>query len=322
MANKIFISCLETFGDVVLMSTICRNIKLRYPDAEITFLTDPRYKGLLENNPDIYRIWDGQIKNFQDVYVKSMYDKFQHVYFPMMVTQEDTMWHHDLEARYHLVDFYAKRCDNLVLSDRRTFIYPDDKDKQKVEEEFVKYPLLKERVPVSIHVSSPVASKSWGVKNFKKLVIALERMGCVVMQVGAESDEKVQTPSIVNMCGKLTPRQTAWALSKTMMYVGIDSGPAYLADSMGVPSVILYGATTHIQAGPLSPLSIPLEPQRKQEFPCGPSHMTCSTHCQIGSPCILTLEPEHVIQFTVNMLNGIVQKIAEYQKKTQAIPAS
>ena len=134
------------------------------------------------------------------------------------------------------------------------------------------------------------------------------------MQVGAGGDEKVQTPFIVDARGRFTPRQTALAISRSFLYVGIDSGPAYLADSMNVPSIILYGATTHIQAGPLSPLSFPIEPPRRQEYPCGPGVYTCSTHCQIGDPCILKLDRDEVIRIVLqtlqSMINSLKQKAA------------
>src|SRR3990167_8268473 len=182
MATKVFLGLLETFGDVVLGSTLCRNIKLQYPDAEITFVTDVKYLDILKNNPDIARLWPGESKNFFDLYTKSCRDRFHKVFLPLMTNHEDTMWHHrpELYLNYHLVDFYAHRCERLPLSERRTFIYPDDQDKAKVKEELLKFPRLQENlVPIAIHVTSPIASKSWGAKNFTMLSQLLEHHGCV-----------------------------------------------------------------------------------------------------------------------------------------------
>lgn len=331
MATKVFVGLLETFGDVVLGSTLARNIKLRFPDAEITFVTDASYVNILQNNPDIMRVWPGEAKNMWDLYTKTCYDRFHKIYLPLMTNHEDTMWHHRPELYYytHLVDFYAKRCEGLTLLDRRTFVYPNPADQEKALEELAKFPQTKqELVPVSIHVSSPVGSKSWGLANFTKLTKALEQQGCVVYQMGGGGDEKVQTPNIVDLRGKFTARQTAAAIAQSLLYVGIDSGPAYLADSMKVPSIILYGATTHIQAGPLSPLSLPLEPRRRQEFPCGPGPMTCSTHCQISEgPCILKNEAEEVIPLVLHNLSRIVKARYEQiqslkaEKEKEAVPA-
>lgn len=321
---KIFLSVLETFGDVCLVSTLCRNLKLKYGDdsgVEITVVTDERYIDILKDNPDIARLWPGQAKNLFDVYIKSCYDRFDRIYLPLMTNHDDTIWHHQPEmAYYHLVDFYASRCENLELKDRRTFVYPSEQDKQVVAEALKPYMhLLTERIPVVMHTQSPVASKSWGIKNFSYLAKKLENAKCVVIQVGGAGDEKIQSPFVVDLRGKLSPRQTAWAIRHGLLYVGIDSGPAYLADAMGVPSVILYGATTHFQAGPLSRLSIPIEPKRKQEYPCGPGPITCSTHCMIGAPCILNLEREEIVEKVIGVLYNIVERIKTQQK--EAVPA-
>lgn len=316
--KKIFCCLVQTFGDVVLGSTLCRNIKLRYPDSEITFVTGQQYVDILKNNPDITRLLFSQPGLFNDILVKSKMQKFDEVYLPYMRTHEDTLWHHQPNAYFHLVDFYAKRCDDLQLHDRRTFIYPDTQDQEVVAKFLTPFELLKDRPLITIHGTSPVPSKSWGAENFSKLARWLEQKGFAVMQVGTADDHKIQSPFIIDARGRFSARQTAQAIAHSVLYVGIDSGPAYLADSMRVPSIILYGATTHIQAGPLSKLSVPLEPLRKQEHPCGPGVYTCSTHCQIGAPCILNHEFETVTSTILNVL----RQIAEARKAIEPVPVS
>ena len=328
MADSICIAGpVESLGDVILISTLARNLRLQIgPETKLTWITGFPYADALKNNPDISRVLLSEPRNLFDLWTKTSYDRFTQVHFVAMMNHEDTLWHHRLDRYpdYHLVDFYASRCGLLPLQDRRTFIYPDEKDRTKVDEVLAQFPRLKEDlVPIAMHITSPVPSKSWGVKNFSQLARTLEQHGCIILQVGAQSDEKLLTPYVVDLRGKLSIRQTAVAISKTLLYVGIDSGPAYLADSMGIPSIILYGATTPIQAGPLSSLSMPLEPRRMQEFPCGPGPLTCSTHCMIGAPCINGLEGNYVSSVVLTKLTEVVKQKydALHSVPKEAVPA-
>jgi ADP-heptose:LPS heptosyltransferase len=46
----------------------------------------------------------------------------------------------------------------------------------------------------------------------------------------------------LNLCGMLTPRETAAVLSKAELFLGPDSGPMHLAAISGVPCAIAFGA--------------------------------------------------------------------------------
>jgi ADP-heptose:LPS heptosyltransferase len=46
----------------------------------------------------------------------------------------------------------------------------------------------------------------------------------------------------VNLCGRLTPRETAAVLEHAHVFLGPDSGPMHLAASVGVPCAIAFSA--------------------------------------------------------------------------------
>ena len=46
----------------------------------------------------------------------------------------------------------------------------------------------------------------------------------------------------LNLCGKLTPRETAAVLERAALFVGHDSGPMHLAASVGTPCVAIFSA--------------------------------------------------------------------------------
>jgi ADP-heptose:LPS heptosyltransferase len=113
---------------------------------------------------------------------------------------------------------------------------------------------IKELIKVpyfSINMGGKDPMKDWGLCNWQALFFALQKkyrnFGLLV--VGATSDfENAQqlldrwAGPTVNACGKLSPRQSAAAMEKSILFIGHDSGPLHLAAAMGVPHIGLFGS--------------------------------------------------------------------------------
>lgn len=103
---------------------------------------------------------------------------------------------------------------------------------------------------IAINMGGKVAQNDWGHDNWTKLIGRLGQRyeGFGMFAVGAAQDEKRASEigqlwrgNFANLCGRLTPRQSAAALEHAMLFIGHDSGPIHLAAAMGVPCVGLYG---------------------------------------------------------------------------------
>jgi hypothetical protein len=55
--KKILLIQLGSYGDCVMVTTVARQIKVDYPDCQLTWAVMSRYAGLLINNPDVDVIW-------------------------------------------------------------------------------------------------------------------------------------------------------------------------------------------------------------------------------------------------------------------------
>jgi heptosyltransferase III len=94
-------------------------------------------------------------------------------------------------------------------------------------------------------------AKDWGRENWKELLARASRQwrGYGLVLVGAREDTEVsdyaaagwQGP-VLNLCGRLTPRETAAVLQHTELFLGPDSGPMHLAAIGGVPCAIAFAA--------------------------------------------------------------------------------
>jgi ADP-heptose:LPS heptosyltransferase len=123
---------------------------------------------------------------------------------------------------------------------------------------------------IAISVGTKMQSKDWGAANWHALLqhIAPSYSDYGLVMIGAKEEhgiseeaasgwrDQLGPDSVVNLCGYLTPRESAAVLSRARLFVGHDSGPMHLAAAMGTTCVAIFSA-----------MSLPAE-----WFPYGPEH--------------------------------------------------
>ena len=122
---------------------------------------------------------------------------------------------------------------------------------------------------LAVSVGTKVQSKDWGRDNWRELLTRLARAfpNRALLLAGSpeESDASDFAAAdwqssgggpVVNLCGRLTPRESAAAFARARLFIGHDSGPMHLAAAVGTPCVAIFAAR-----------NIP-----RQWFPYGPAH--------------------------------------------------
>ncbi len=94
-------------------------------------------------------------------------------------------------------------------------------------------------------------AKDWGQDNWRALLARLYRdyPDHALALIGALEETELTNFAAgdwagpkVNLCGRLTPRETAAVIERARVFLGPDSGPMHLAASVGVPCVIAFSA--------------------------------------------------------------------------------
>jgi ADP-heptose:LPS heptosyltransferase len=96
---------------------------------------------------------------------------------------------------------------------------------------------------VVLHCTSKEAGRDWEAHKWRELVEWLtEKAGLFVCEVGGSPVViTADTPRTRDLCGKLEVMQTAEVISRAALFIGVDSGPAHLANAVGTPGVVLLG---------------------------------------------------------------------------------
>jgi len=278
--QKILFCLQHTLGDVILGTPVIEALRKKYPNADITWALYPEYAEIADTNPNI----KGLILTREiDVLLQEIANpRYDMVLIPAQISLTDTSWHHREKYKHgHLVDFYAMRC-GVEITERETIMFPSDKDRDRVWE------LEKAESRIAIHTMSRVPSKDWN--KFGELVEALRKRypDKELAQIGGPED--TWSGADIDLRGKLTYNQLAAYLGSADLFIGVDSGLAYIADSVKCPSIVIMGMSTQGTSGPISGRPTFMEPKR----PKGCEY-ACHTNCKHGKPCIQSITLEEVM---------------------------
>ena len=110
--------------------------------------------------------------------------------------------------------------------------------------------LLGWRPLVALSPGAKIPAKDWGEERWAELIGLLQlRIPAVTLVFLGAPDERPLTERLaqfwsgpkLNLCGELTPRESAAVLGRCNMLVCHDSGPMHLAASQGVRCIALFG---------------------------------------------------------------------------------
>ena len=103
---------------------------------------------------------------------------------------------------------------------------------------------------IAINLGGKVPVKDWGDDNWSALFALMARdFGDLALVLFGSADEARRSVALsalwpgptLNLCGRLTPRQSGAAMEGASLFIGHDSGPMHLAAAVGVACVAVFG---------------------------------------------------------------------------------
>lgn len=264
---KLLVVRFSSIGDVVLTTPVVRCLKQQVKDAEIHFITKKSFQPVLDQNPYIDRIITIE-KSVDEVVDKLKAEKYDHVIdlhnnirtlrlkralkvkssaFPKKNFSKLllTTFKINRMPKVHVVDRYFEAVQHLgVVNDRK----PGDfflADSDLVSLESV---ALTSKGFIGVAMGAQYATKQLPVSLMANILKGIEKP--VVLLGGAMDSERAaeliqQLPGqrVLDLCGKLTLRQSAFMTKHCAKLLTGDTGLMHIASCFETPIISVWGNT-------------------------------------------------------------------------------
>lgn len=299
--NKIVIVQLAKLGDMVCTTPMFRAVKLAYPESKLTVVGDAINEKLLKGNKDVdqYLVWDESIihrierENFDFGCVTTpSFEGLSALFLsgiplisaPIVLngwSSYETIPYKILRKFVilspHRMGTYAPR-EYLRLLEP-VGIHAENTDKhlnyskeagESVEKYLSLNSIKKDKILAGIIVSAGNKIKEWPLDRFAKVSDHLsKKYEAEVIIIGGPKDGELvsRTLELISPGAKVLGTTTfsieelKALISKLSLLVAVDTGPVYIAEAFGIPTIDIVGPMDEREQPPISAINKVVVPQ-------------------------------------------------------------
>lgn len=239
----------QQFGDIVAGEPITRQIRKLYPDAYILWIVKPVFKELLENNSNLDGIVEEFCANQRRLLINSgifdilynlqfrnnSYCPICNVYVENPVADAKDVTIHNYYFQGNLLTVQQKIA-GLPIDDIAPNLFITEAHRNKVNA------LQLPQTYLVVHCQSAQNSRNWDSAKWEKLISYLiDKTDFYIVEIGLNSDLTIKNKRYINLCGQLNLLETGEVIRRARLFIGIDSGPAHLANAVDTYGIIMIG---------------------------------------------------------------------------------
>lgn len=263
---KILLLRFSSIGDIVLTTPVIRCLKQQLPGSEIHYLTKDNFKSILELNPYLDKLITfskstdeviSSLKNEKYDLVIDLHKNIRTAKLKAKLFRKNISFNKINLEKWLTVNTKKKSflpekhiIDRYFDSIRKLGIENDEKGLDffiSKEDEFLLSNELQKDF-IAFAIGAQFATKKLPVE---KMISLLSKINHPVVLLGGKEDitgaDKIKnsliTKTIVNYCGELSLRQSAFVVSKSKVILTHDTGLMHIAAAFKKPIVSIWGNT-------------------------------------------------------------------------------
>jgi heptosyltransferase-3 len=241
------ISLIEHIGDIIANEPISREVRRKHPESTIIWFVRKPYRDLLKYNPAINKVYNVFCLTTW-ILIRNKF-AFEAVYDLQFNGRACSICQRSL-IKENVVDsvngtnylnyggLLKAVClhNKIEVLDTTPQMYIPAKIISGIEQ------FIPKEKYIVIHCVSNESIKDWDADKWNKFVFTIiDEYKIHVVEIGSVSKLKTVSDNYLNLCGKLSILQSAAVIKRAVLFIGIDSGPAHMANATGTPGIILIG---------------------------------------------------------------------------------
>jgi len=276
---KIAIVKLSSLGDIVHSMVILQFIKKYYPDSEIDWIVEKRFKGILENNPHINQIHTVSLNKvkynkslkllFTEVFKVNKFGNYDVVVdlqgliksaiITKFISSRKKVGFDKNSIRERIASFFynqkveigydqntIKRYVKLISEALRIKITSDD----IINKELYLFSKSNLFIPQTPYIIFVIGS-TWESRNYPKekyvQIANIIKKNCIVIWGNEQEKERaewmVSESNYIQIMPELSLDDLKHIISHASLLIGNDTGPSHMAWALNRPSITLFGPT-------------------------------------------------------------------------------
>lgn len=245
----ICISMIEHMGDIVASQPVARLARTEEPDALIVWCVKRNYVDMVSQFTEIDSVIT--VRCLTSWIVLRKWGRFDrvidlHINGRTCLTCGIPLRKEEGDQRVTMDNYYnhGSLLQVFCLSAGLPLLHDNQPDlpiANQVKQEVNKFCLS--GPTVVIHCCSNESCRDWNALYWNELIDALHgKFGVTIVEIGVRSPlSRQDSLGYRNLCGRCSILQSAELIKRSLLFIGIDSGPAHVANAVGTPGVILLG---------------------------------------------------------------------------------
>ncbi len=245
--TKIAVGLIEHMGDIVACEPVSRYLKSEYPDSHVIWCVREEYKELIDTNPYIdetlvvncltewiYLKENGIFDKVVDLHIHNRICpvcnvKLKNINGNAVVTGENYFYFGSLLSAFC-------RSAGIPIVDGKPNVYIPSTIVERVN--FLNLP----DQYIVFHCASNEKEKDWDEKKWVELSkYIIKNYKIPIVEIGTKSILENGKVKFINLCGKTSILESAEIIRRAILFIGVDSGPAHLANAVETPGIVLLG---------------------------------------------------------------------------------
>ncbi len=238
----------EQMGDIIACEPVVREVRRRHPNGYLVWFVREPYVELVSHHPDL----DGYLIEkcpSERMYLlgTGVFDRVYNLHIshrkcrycpedPVNPTADRIgLTFNNYYDRGDLLYVFSQAAGLPALTDNPRMHIPADV-RQRVADRNLPAGII------VIHAQSSHVLRDWPADHWNRLVRwLLATYPYSIIEVGLTPVVTVANSRFINLCGQLSLLETAEVIRSARLFIGIDSGPAHMANALGTDGLILLG---------------------------------------------------------------------------------
>ena len=316
MHKKILIVKLGAIGDVIHTTTIQQTVKKKHPNVEICFLTANNIAPLLENDPNLLKVFAFDMKKKDNFFYllklgielrKENFDtvillqKSIRTFFLNFIINPSKVVYRS-NSRIHAIDAFVNSAKEIFPdierpSDLKLFL--SEEKITAVKEKFQNYKRPFFVISPGGENDTLRQGRIWPLENWADLAKKfIHKYGGTVFVTGSKAEREYhsilsQIDNVFVISGDLKLDESAALFSLADLFIAGDSGPLHIASALDIPVLGIMGSTSPVACSPYGSKCSSVS----KEFDCLHS---CNKICHVDQnstykPCITAISVQEVL---------------------------